>query len=399
MFITCPHCLTRVADSPNDACPACGRRLDAAPEAPVIVVETRAASGQMQVASFHRALATVTPQVWVTPTLLIGNVAIFLAMALLADDFFSPSTEMMIQWGANFGPKTMRGEWWRLLTCAFLHFNVLHVGFNMWVLWDVGRLVERMVGNAGFVVLYLVAAIFGSIVSLAWNATVVSAGASGAVFGVCGGLLGFLILGRDSIPRPVLKSLSASMLTFLGYNILFGLRPGIDMAAHAGGLAAGSVCGLVMSQPLQPPSGLIRWRRNFGCSCIAALLAPVAIAFLPPAPPDVKAELADVSQIEAATLQAYDDAATRFQQGEISDAEFAAAVENDILPHWRRGRAKLHAISDSPAVNRLVVEKLERYFAERQESWELLLQGLDKNDADKLQQFRRKWDAANAFKL
>ena len=97
----------------------------------------------------------------------------------------------VLEWGANFGPKTMDGQWWRLFTSMFLHFGIIHIGFNMWVLWNVGRLVERLVGNFGFALLYVVSGLLGSVASLAWNPTTISAGASGAVFGVVGALIGF----------------------------------------------------------------------------------------------------------------------------------------------------------------------------------------------------------------
>ena len=73
----------------------------------------------------------------------------------------------------------MNGQWWRLVTCMFVHFGILHLAFNMWVLWDLGRLVERLVGNVGFVVLYFLSGIAGSIASLVWNPTVVSAAPRG----------------------------------------------------------------------------------------------------------------------------------------------------------------------------------------------------------------------------
>ena len=88
----------------------------------------------------------------------------------------------------------------------FLHIGLLHIALNMWVLWDIGPLMERMVGNVGFACLYVASGLCGSLASLAWNPENLSAGASGAVFGLFGGLLGFLVLGRGSMPAEIATS-------------------------------------------------------------------------------------------------------------------------------------------------------------------------------------------------
>jgi rhomboid protease GluP len=200
---------------------------------------------------FDRSLVALTPRTFVTPTIVGINVAIFLVMVACGMHFVQPDVHGLLRWGANYGPKTINGQWWRLLTCTFLHIGVLHLGFNMLVLWDAGRLAERLLGNAGFLLVYLLCGLAGSLASLWWHPGIVSAGASGAIFGVYGALLGFLALRRDTIPFEVLKGLRSSAFVFLIYNVFFGLTvPGIDMAAHLGGLAAGFVCGLAMSQPL-----------------------------------------------------------------------------------------------------------------------------------------------------
>jgi len=175
----------------------------------------------------------------------------------------SPMPATVLAWGANFGPKTLHGEWWRLFAAMFVHFNILHIAFNMWALANLGQLMERLVGNLGFLLLYLVSGLLGSVASVAWNPEVMSAGASGAVFGVGGALLGFLLLRRDSIPAVVLVPLRNSMFSFIGFNVVFGfLVPGIDNAAHLGGLATGIGCGLLLSHPLTHEGVRRRWLRN-----------------------------------------------------------------------------------------------------------------------------------------
>ena len=145
---------------------------------------------------FQRALATFTPRLIATPAIVAANVLVFATMIATGVNFFEPTVASMLDWGGNFGPLTENGQWWRLVTCLFLHYGILHLGFNMWVLRDLGRVVERLVGNVGFVALYFVSGIAASLASLTWNPVVVSAGASGAVFGVAGALLGLTAFRR-----------------------------------------------------------------------------------------------------------------------------------------------------------------------------------------------------------
>ncbi len=167
----------------------------------------------------------------------------------------------------------------------FLHFGILHLGFNMWILWDLGRVVERLVGNVGFVVLYFVSGIAGSMASLTWNPLIISAGASGAVFGVVGALLGLIAFRRDTIPTPVLQHLWKSMTAFLVFNMVFGIvAPGIDMAAHIGGLIAGFACGLMLSQPLSVEMVVRRKFRNAAVASAAAIALPLWALALPNLP-------------------------------------------------------------------------------------------------------------------
>ncbi len=126
----------------------------------------------------------------------IANVAVFVAMVASGVDIMNPNAQTLIDWGADFGPRTLNGEWWRMVSCTFLHSGIIHLGMNMFVLWGLGRLTERFVGSMGFAVAYMISGVAGSIVSLAWNPQGISVGASGAVFGVAGTLLGFVVCHR-----------------------------------------------------------------------------------------------------------------------------------------------------------------------------------------------------------
>ena len=150
----------------------------------------------------------------------------------------------------------------------------------MWVFWSVGQFVERLVGNLGFFLVYLFSGLVGGFATVLWSPGVVSAGASGAVFGVYGCLLAFLALGRGSIPRPVLKALGNNAVFFVVVNVIYGMgNENVDMAAHLGGLAAGFVSGLILRMPLDSSASKNRGRRNMlvGIAGVFAISAGVAL--------------------------------------------------------------------------------------------------------------------------
>jgi len=232
--------------------------------------------------TFMEQLRSFTPRVFITPLLIGLNVAVYLAMTGLGVDFFSPSSRDLIRWGANYGPFTTGGQWWRLFTSTFLHIGIIHLALNMWVLYVIGQLMERLVGNFGFLVLYLASGVLGSLASTLWHPYVVSAGASGSIFGLYGAFLEFVLKEKETIPPHVLAPLRSSAFSFIGYNLLFGLTGWVDMAAHLGGLAAGFACGLILCRPLLLPAQARRVLRGLMVALLAAglVLAGVRMAGL-----------------------------------------------------------------------------------------------------------------------
>jgi membrane associated rhomboid family serine protease len=162
-----------------------------------------------------------------------------------------------------------------MLTAVFIHIGVIHILMNMFVLWSAGPVVEKIFGSVSFAVLYIVAGLGGSIASLAWRPEGVSAGASGAVFGIFGGLLGFLALHRKSVDPNAVKALGKYAGTFLLYNVVYGaMQSHIDMAAHLGGLVAGFVMGMALAMPFAENAARVRR------AAIAGVAGLACIAFL-----------------------------------------------------------------------------------------------------------------------
>src|ERR1700693_1013616 len=176
------------------------------------------------------------------------NVAVFLGMALAASTVMDFSPQETIRWGANWGPLTLRGEWWRLLTCVFVHGGIIHIAFNMWCLWNLGALAESLYGRWTYAAIYLVCGVGASLASLAWHPGAPSVGASGAIFGLAGALIAAFKLGEFSVPRSALSGTLRSLGAFVVYNLIFGaIIPGIDNTAHIGGLVTGLIVGALIA--------------------------------------------------------------------------------------------------------------------------------------------------------
>lgn len=186
-----------------------------------------------------------------TQALLVINAAVFAAMVARGISPIDPGVEQMLRWGADYGPLTLGGQWWRVLTSNYLHFGVIHLALNMWCLWNLGNVAERIFGRWPFAAAYTLCGLAGSAVSLLWRPDRVSAGASGAVFGVAGLLLAAFYLKKLPAPSHFIQNNLKSVGTFVLYNVVIGAASHyIDNSAHLGGLAMGLVLGALLPDQL-----------------------------------------------------------------------------------------------------------------------------------------------------
>jgi membrane associated rhomboid family serine protease len=174
-----------------------------------------------------------------------------------------------------YGPLVAEGEWYRLLSGGFLHANILHIGFNMLLLFLLGRLLEPALGTPRFVVLYFAALLAGSFGALLLDPNTPSLGASGAIFGLAGAT--FVVArgrGMDAI---------ASQIGFLiVFNLIYSFAvPDISVGAHLGGLVAGVVCGLAVVGGERGMLGRHHRYAEIGAMVaigVAAVIAGIAVA-------------------------------------------------------------------------------------------------------------------------
>jgi len=215
-----------------------------------------------------------------TYALLAINIGVFIVMVASGVSFMSPDTGQVLRWGADYGPYTLGGQYWRLITAMFLHFGIIHLAGNMWCLWSLGQLTEKLLGSISVLGLYLLTGIGASLLSLCWDPMRVSAGASGAIFGIAGALISVLYFGQLGLQPEGRRKLLGYVVRFAFINLFFGLKGHIDNMAHLGGLVTGLIIGLVLARTFNfaPDERPARRRMIFVYSAIVLLVLFVPVA-------------------------------------------------------------------------------------------------------------------------
>jgi membrane associated rhomboid family serine protease len=144
-------------------------------------------------------------------------------------------------------PDLARGQWWRLLTYALVHFGFLHLAMNLYGHLALGRLVERMFGSARFLVLYLLSALGGGVAAALLSPQAATAGSSGALCGMIGGFAGFVLLNRRHLGRDLYDRCRQWLGNTLVLLLLFSMLPGVSWPGHLGGFVAGLVAGVLLT--------------------------------------------------------------------------------------------------------------------------------------------------------
>lgn len=192
--------------------------------------------------------------------ILLGvNFAVFLAMTAFgalnglglngSQDF-----RVLVTFGAMQNQLIAQGEYHRLLTSMFLHIGLIHLLFNSYALFILGQDVERLYGSARFLLIYFLSGLGGSLASFVLGAGGISAGASGAIFGLIGTEIAYFYLHRQTFGRRGQAQLR-SLLMLAGINLIFGFTiPGINNLAHMGGLLFGLALGWILAPKYQAPS-------------------------------------------------------------------------------------------------------------------------------------------------
>lgn len=174
-------------------------------------------------------------------------ILIFIAIGFALQAVTGGEAGLITQAGANYGPAVAAGQYWRLVTSMFLHGGIAHLLLNGYALFQLGALFEAWLGSIRLLITYFLTGIAGSIASILWT-DAPSVGASGAIFGLLGALIAFLLRRREHLTAGA-KSLMMQLVAWAAINVFFGFSvPGIDNAAHLGGCAAGFLLGLILRE-------------------------------------------------------------------------------------------------------------------------------------------------------
>jgi rhomboid protease GluP len=263
-------------------CPRCGkvfeRNFSASP-APINCPACDQQLSQTVRTSLPSFQPTISPAAFlVTIGLIAASVLVFAVMVFSGVSAIDPTPGQAIAFGADYGPLTLGGQWWRLVTSMFVHFGFIHLGLNMWCLWNLGRAAERLLGRFCYLLAYFASGIFGSIASVYWHPQAAGAGASGAIFGLAGVLVSFVYLKKTPAHLQLNKNVLGSLGTFIAYNLIFGAAiPGISLAAHVGGLVMGLFVGALLPSAAASESAR-RARLSFVVAITAIALIASAVA-------------------------------------------------------------------------------------------------------------------------
>lgn len=305
--------------------------------------------------AFEQQLDAMTPTPWALYLVMALNIGIWLLNIVNGISPMKPTPQELFAWGANSAAAvTIDGQYWRLLTATFLHAGVLHLALNMFGLWEAGRQICRWFGNGQFLLIYLGSALAGSALSLHFSSQQsVSVGASGAVFGVLGALLAAVWKHRERIPAATSKQLMTSQGIFVAYALLQGFtKPGIDNAAHVGGLLSGAVITLLLAQQmgqLASASGRVL-RQGLAMGVMGAAVL-VLVLSTPAAKVDHRAlfESQDKLQrllprVESSERALVTDAQS-VKAGTLNAQEFIVRVRDTHLPAYRSTNAELASLT------------------------------------------------------
>lgn len=337
-----------------------------------------------------KAMNLTGSNLYVTYAIIGLNIFVFILMILNGAGFFDPNGLVHLRWGSNFAPLTLSGDWWRLITNTFIHFGAIHLTMNMYCLYSIATYLEPMLGKQRYITAYLCAGVIASLFSIWWHTEPTnSAGASGAVFGMYGLFLAFLVTGY--IPDSIRNSLLRSIGIFVIFNLAYGMKSGVDNAAHIGGLVSGFVMGYAYVFAVKREKN-----EQQKSHWLNALIAFVTIAgtalymYLHPVEAGVRQKL--LSELKETTYkdyEAYNQKLKDFDQihkaaliiladSTLHGQDRIMQINNDLIPKWNEALniIKTSGMMDISPAAHSKTNKLYKYISLRLDEAELLIQSI-----------------------
>jgi membrane associated rhomboid family serine protease len=359
---------------------------------------------------FRAALRKRTRYAIVAPALAALSVMVFARMLFGAGALADPVT--LVSWGANFGPRTTNGEWWRLLTSTFVHTGFLRMALETAVLVQLGMLLERLVGRSTFAAVFVAAGVLAGLLNLSAYPMGITAGTSGAIFGLYGLLLASIVRSlrarravnepqvqaqmpdevRAEVPdevqydvpleqEPAEATESTPAFLVVPVTALIWLAPaavlfllsewlnaGFAFKADMAGFGVGIVAGLVLTGDIahQAPE-LRRVLATVGVTCIALVAWAVPLRGIA----DVRPEISRIIALEDQTTGIYQAALVRVNKGAMTADALAQLIDRSIVPELEAADAHLMSIRGVPPEHRPLVATADEYLRLRASSWRL----------------------------
>jgi rhomboid protease GluP len=207
-----------------------------------------------------------------TTTLVVINLAVFVWMIATSGAIMGFNGLELVHAGGNFGPYTLSGEYWRLVTTGFVHGNLLHLAFNVWCLWSLGQLSEKLFGSWITGAVYVLTGVGGAMLSIFMHPERLEIGASGAIFGIAGAVLSGVKFGNVSLSAWQKRSITSSLIFFAGFNLVIGIAPGIDNWCHIGGFVTGLIFGVPLATANASGKKTFEWMTILLASAVLAVL-------------------------------------------------------------------------------------------------------------------------------
>jgi rhomboid protease GluP len=233
----CPHCRAFITNK-DRVCPYCNERVG--PRAIDVRDPANLLGGLIPSARFN------------TIVILAINFGLYLATTIYSMQagnqgaFMNLDVRTLKVFGAKFGPLIEAGQWWRLVTAGFLHGGMLHILMNSWVLFDLGAEVEQVYGGSRMWVIYLLSSVGGFYVSYLWSPMATSIGASAGLAGLIGAMIALGLTHSGAAASAIRSHYIRWAVYLMIWSVFF---PGVDMAAHVGGMATGFGLGYVARLP------------------------------------------------------------------------------------------------------------------------------------------------------
>jgi membrane associated rhomboid family serine protease len=348
--------------------------------------------GSPQSQEFNNFLRARTRYAIATPVLIALNGLVFVLTVL--DGSGLGDAELLVNWGANFAPRTTNGEWWRLLTATFVHSNSLHLLVTMLSVGLLGVVLERAVGRATFVAVYFAAAVIANAIAL-WTmpALSVTGGSSAAVFGLYGLLLaslGWGIVNRSAarIPLDVVKRIGIAAAVFFLYN---AATDDVGTTSELAGFAVGAAAGLVLARTVaHAPTAA-----NRAAVLAAVSVAMAAVCVVPlRGVMDVRSEIEAVVAMEQRTAAEYNTAVGKLRKGSIKASALAEMIGASIVPALRAARVRLSELEGVPPEHEPLVSAAGEYLHLREQSWRRRAKALVESDIGLLREAEKTERAA-----